>query len=228
MVRQCFVLNDDFSDFVGHAFASPEIKRHPRPSPVIDIGFDRNKSFSVTALGLTPLFLGVTRHGLTVDDALTVLSTNYMILDARGFNRPQCFDNLDLLVADTLCLKRIRRFHRHQTQELHEMVLHHVTQLTHAVVISPTALNAHLFRNRDLNVINATLIPLGIDKPIGKSQHQEVLDRLFAKVVIDSVDILLFEESRQCFIDLTRGIKALTNWFFKDDAAWARQTSIYT
>ena len=108
------------------------------------------------------------------------------------------------------------------------MVLHHVTQLTHAIVISPTTLDPHLFRNRDLNVVDATLIPLRVDKPVSKSQHQEVLDRLFAKVVIDAVDILLFEKSCECFIDLTRGIEALANGFFKHDAAWARQTSIYT
>ena len=108
------------------------------------------------------------------------------------------------------------------------MVLHHVAQLTHAVVISPTALNAHLFRNRDLNVINATLIPLGIDKAIGKSQHQKVLDRLFAQVMIDSIDILLIEKLSECFIDLSRRIKALTNRLFKNDTARSIQAAVCT
>ena len=94
------------------------------------------------------------------------------------------------------------------------MVLHHIAQLTHPVVVGPTPLDPHLFCNGDLNMINATLIPLGIDKAIGKSQHQKVLDRLFAQVVIDSVDILLIEKLSECFIDLSRRIEALANWLF--------------
>ena len=63
-------------------------------------------------------------------------------------------------------------------------------------------------------MINATLIPLGIDKAIGKSQHQKVLHRLFAQVVIDSVDILVIEKLSECFIDLSRRIEALANRLF--------------
>ena len=94
------------------------------------------------------------------------------------------------------------------------MVLHHIAQLTHPVVISPAALDAHLFRNGDLNVINAALIPLGVDKAVGKSQYQKVLDRLFPQIVIDSIDILLIEKLSECFIDLSRRIEALANRLF--------------
>ena len=94
------------------------------------------------------------------------------------------------------------------------MVLHHIAQLTHPVVVGPTPLDPHLFCNGDLNMINATLIPLGIDKAIGKSQYQKVLDRLFAQVVIDSLDILLIEKLSECFIDLSRRIEALANRLF--------------
>ena len=89
-----------------------------------------------------------------------------------------------------------------------------LAQLTDAIVVSPSPFNADLFSNRDLHVVNATLIPLGIDKAIGKSQHQKVLHRLFAQVVIDSVDILVIEKLSECFIDLSRRIEALANRLF--------------
>ena len=95
------------------------------------------------------------------------------------------------------------------------MVLHHVAQLTHPVVISPTALDAHFFGNGNLNVINAALIPLGVDKAVGKSEHQKVLDCLFAQIMIDSIDILLIEKLSECLVDFTRRIEALANWLFR-------------
>ena len=61
-MRQCFVLNDDFSELVGHTFAGTQVKGHARPSPVIDVRFDRNESLSVTALRLTALFVEITGH----------------------------------------------------------------------------------------------------------------------------------------------------------------------
>ena len=70
------------------------------------------------------------------------------------------------------------------------MVLHHIAQLTHPVVVGPTPLDPHLFCNGDLNMINATLIPLGIDKAIGKSQYKDVLDCFFAEVVVDAVGLV--------------------------------------
>ena len=108
------------------------------------------------------------------------------------------------------------------------MVLHHVAQLTHSVVISPPPFDPHLFRNGNLNMIDTTLIPLGIDKAIGKSQHQKVLDRLLAQVMINPVDILLIDKLSQCFIDLSRRIEAFTNRLFKDDTARTRQTFVCT
>ena len=104
-MRQCFVLNDDFSDLVRHAFAGAQVKGHARPSPVIDVRFDRNERLGITALCLTALFVEITGHGFTVDDSLTILATNDVILHARCVNRSQCFDDLDLLVTNALCLK---------------------------------------------------------------------------------------------------------------------------
>ena len=52
------------------------------------------------------------------------------------------------------------------------MVLHHVAQLPDLVVIRPSTLDAHQFPYRDLNVINAGVVPLAIDETVRESQNQ--------------------------------------------------------
>ena len=171
MVRQCLVLDDDLGDLVWHAFTCPQIKGHTRPSPVIDMRFNCDESLRITTLSFAPILVEISGYRLAVYHTLTVLPAHHMILDARNINRPQCLNDFDLLIANTLGLKRVGRLHRHETQKLHEMVLHHVAQLTHAVVVSPTALDTHLFSDRDLNVVNAALVPLRVDKSICEPQY---------------------------------------------------------
>ena len=106
------------------------------------------------------------------------------------------------------------------------MVLYHIAQLTDAIVVSPSPFNADLFSNRDLHVVNATLIPLGIDKPVSKPQHQQVLHRLLTQVMVNPVNVALVEKASQGLIDLAGGGQAFANGFFKNDSAGTRQALI--
>ena len=124
-----------------------------------------------------------------------------MLFNCRRIDWSQRFDNFDLLVADALSFKRVGGLHRHQTQQLHQVVLHHIAQLPDTVVVSPATFYAHLLGHRNLYVINATLVPLRIDKPVGKPKHQQVLHGLLTEVMINAVDVSLGEEARQGLID---------------------------
>ena len=75
------------------------------------------------------------------------------------------------------------------------MVLHHVAQLSDLVVIGPSTLNAYHFPYRDLNVINAGVVPLAIDEAVCETQNQQILDRFFTQIVVDSVDRLFIKVS---------------------------------
>ena len=82
------------------------------------------------------------------------------------------------------------------------MVLYHVAQLTDLVVIGPATFDTHHFTDRNLHVINAGVIPLTVDKAIGKSQYQQVLYGFLTQVVIDSINRLFIEILGECFVDL--------------------------
>ena len=160
VVRQGLILDDNFGDLVRHTFASAKIKGNPRPSPVIHIGLDRYKGLGIAGARCATLFLEIPRHGLTVDDTLAVLATHNVLFHSRRVYGPERFDDFHLLITDTLGFQRIWWFHGDQTEQLHQMVLHHVPQLPDTIVIGPTPLDTDFFSNRDLHVIDTALIPL--------------------------------------------------------------------
>ena len=73
------------------------------------------------------------------------------------------------------------------------MVLDHVAHLTCLVKVTPATFNTHLFRHRDFHVINRTVIPVVHKQRVGKAQRQQVQYRLFTQIVVDTVDLALFE-----------------------------------
>ena len=77
----------------------------------------------------------------------------------------------------------IWRLHGDQTEQLHQVILQHVSQLSDLIVIRKTTINADGFRHRDLHMIDAGIVPLGIDKTIGKTQRQQILDCFLAQIV---------------------------------------------
>ena len=160
VVGQGLILDDNFGDFVGHTLTSPEIKGNSGPSPVIHIGLDGYKGLGIAGARCATLFLEIPRYGLTIDNTLAVLATHNVLFHRRRVYGPQRFDDFDLLIADTFGFQRIWRFHGNQTEQLHQMVLHHVPQLTDTIVVGPTPFDTDFFGNRDLHVIDTALIPL--------------------------------------------------------------------
>ncbi len=54
--------------------------------------------------------------------------------------------------------------------------------------------DAELFVDGDLDVVDMVAIPDRFEHAVGKAQHQDVLDGFLAEVMIDPVDLLLFNE----------------------------------
>ena len=59
------------------------------------------------------------------------------------------------------------------------MVLHHIAQLPDLIVIRPATFDPYHLADRDLDVVNTGVIPLTVDKAVGKAQNKQVLDGLF-------------------------------------------------
>ena len=81
------------------------------------------------------------------------------------------------------------------------MILHHVAYRPGAVVIAGACANAFGLHRGDLHVINIVAIPDGFKARIGKAEDQHVLDRLFAQVVIDTVELLLADHGEQLMVE---------------------------
>ena len=97
-----------------------------------------------------------------------------------------------------------RRLHRDQREQLEQMVRDHVAQCAGRVVEAAAMADAELFVDGDLDVIDMVAIPDRLEDAVGKAQHQDVLHRLLAEIVIDPVDLVLGEELQELFVQRLR------------------------
>src|SRR5437016_12273314 len=89
--------------------------------------------------------------------------------------------DLGLLVAYRISLKRNRRFHGYQAEELHNVVRNHIAQCASGIEISTTLFHADGFRIRDLDVVNVAAVPDWLKDRVIKPEDHDVLYRLFAE-----------------------------------------------
>jgi hypothetical protein len=80
--------------------------------------------------------------------------------------------------------------HGNKRKDLEDVILNHVADHTGALVVGATALDANGLRVGDLNVIDVLAIPDGLKDAIGKSKDHQVLNRLLAEIVVDSIDLI--------------------------------------
>ena len=73
------------------------------------------------------------------------------------------------------------------------MVLEHVAQHAGLVVITAAPADRHFLGHRDLHVIDVVAVPDRLENGVGKPQHQHVLHRFLAQVMVDAIHLLLGE-----------------------------------
>ena len=73
------------------------------------------------------------------------------------------------------------------------MVLEHVPHDARFLVVLAPLLDADALRGGDLHVVHVLAVPERLEDRVGEPEHQEVLDRLLAQVVIDAVHLVLGE-----------------------------------
>jgi hypothetical protein len=78
-----------------------------------------------------------------------------------------------------------------ERQDLGEVVLHHVPQGAAGFVVAGSLFHPDGFRRRDLHVGDVVAVPDRLENRVGEPQHQDVLNRLLAEVVVDPEDLLL-------------------------------------
>jgi len=195
VVRRFLEMDDDLRQLLRHALAGAQIERHPGPTPVTNIGPQCDERFGI-ALGVGILFFQVTRHRFTGAVAGDVLATYNLSGQAIRADRRQGLEHLDLLVTDAVGRQIGRRVHGDQTKQLQQVVLNHVPQLACLIEVAPTAFDTDLLGHGDFHVGDVVLVPLGLEQAVGETQGDQVLDGLFAQVVVDTVGTVFREKLR--------------------------------
>src|SRR5690606_15066065 len=72
--------------------------------------------------------------------------------------------------------------------------------------------------HRDLHVVDMSRVPDGLEQDIGKAQGKQVLDRLFAEVVVDAIDLIFGEDLADFVVDLDRRLQIVAGRLFDHHA----------
>ncbi len=117
----------------------------------------------------------------------------------------QRLQHLDLLVADRLGVEARGRLHRHQREQLQHVVLQHVADRARGVVVAAAAaLHADRLGHGDLHEFDVLLVPQRFEEGVAEAEHQQVLHRLLAQVVVDAVELVLADQLEQVGIERER------------------------
>ena len=82
------------------------------------------------------------------------------------------------------------------------MVRHHVAQRAGGIVEAAAVADAELLVDGDLDMVDMVAIPDRLEHAVGKSQHQDVLHRLLAEIMIDPVDLVLVHQLQELGVEV--------------------------
>ena len=104
------------------------------------------------------------------------------------------------------------------------MVLHHVAQRARLLVVARARADAFVFGHRDLHVIDVFLIEQRLEDAVGEPQHQDVLDRFLAEIVIDAEDLPLVEDGGDGVVDGAGAVEIVADRLLDDQPGERRRS----
>src|SRR5579859_761649 len=199
-------------------FAGTQVKWHPGPAPAIDKHLHRQVGFSGGARRNAG-FLAIAHHLLSrAEPAGAVLGAYDMRDDILPDQRLQGVQDFDLFVAHRISVEGDGRLHRDQREQLQHVVLHHIADGARFLVIAAAALQPDIFRHRDLYVVNIATVPDRLEDAVCQAKDEDVLHRFFAEVVIDTINLFLFEDFAYLPVKFFGRSQVVPKGFFDDDA----------
>ena len=175
------------------------------PAPVVDEESERGVS------------RGCRCGRYTVDLSVAAILTSHRVgggLLRRGFaDGPEdfCF-----LVTERIGVVVGGRFHRCEREELQQMALEHVAEDAGVFVVAAAVAYVEVFENGDLDVIDVVAVPERLEDGVAKAKYDEVLDGVFAEVVIDAEELVLVGAGVDGVVEITSGVEVCTEGFFDD------------
>ena len=107
--------------------------------------------------------------------------------------------------------------HRQVAENLEKMILHDVTNGAGLVVKGTATLDAEVLGHSDLDTIDEVAVPKGFHEGVSKTEHEHIVDRPLAEIVVDSEDVLFLVSTVKNLVECLRGDEVITEWFFNDD-----------
>src|SRR5262249_17505641 len=101
---------------------------------------------------------------------------------------------------------------------LEQMILYDVTHGADLFVESTPALNAEILSHRDLHAFNMGTVPERLQHLVGEAEEQHAMNRLFAKVMINSVNGLLVKSLQKNLIEVTGRLQVSAKRLFDNDS----------
>ncbi len=77
-----------------------------------------------------------------------------------------------------------------------------------------------------LDVVDVIARPQGLEDGVGKAQGEDVLDRLFTEVVVDAVNLVLFEDLVQGGVEFMRSLAVAAERLFDHQAGRAARLGL--
>src|SRR5713101_6288664 len=97
------------------------------------------------------------------------------------------------------------------------MILHDVADHADFLVEPAAAFDTKPLGHRDLDSLDVIAVPNRLEKRIRKPEIQQILDRLFAQVVVDAKNSRLRKERVNRLVELERGCQVAPKWLLDND-----------
>src|SRR5271169_3924952 len=98
------------------------------------------------------------------------------------------------------------------------MALNHVPEKPGFLKVRRAVFHPQFLGHGYLNVVDIPAVPEWLKNSVGKSKDQKVLNGFLAQVMVDSVNILLPEDTGDDAIEFARAAEIAPERFFDDDA----------
>src|SRR5207248_5404472 len=105
-----------------------------------------------------------------------------------------------------------------ESDQLHDVVGHHIAQGAGGIVMSAASFDADSLAHGDLNVIDVVAIPDRLKQAVSEAEDQNILYRLFAEIVIDAVHLVFVEDLFDSGVQRPGRFQVMSEGLFDDHA----------
>src|SRR5439155_11926417 len=212
-----FAVYADLRQISCKTLPGPDVERNSSPTPVVNVKLQRRVSFG-HGTGIHAWLLPIARYPFPVNRTRTVLPASCDSCYIPDTHRPNGSKYLHLLFTDRVRIKRYRRLHRSQRQQLKQMVSHHIAQGARLFIERRAVFDSHRFSSGDLHILDVVPVPHRFEQRVAEAEDEDVLYRLFAKIVVNSVDRFFVEYAAHNIVQRMRRFQVPPELLFQNNS----------